>query len=326
MTAARNQRTGGQPAPEPAPEPALEPAPAQEAQPVRPLPLVSVVLPARNAAATLGRQLEALAGQDYTGPWEVIVVDDGSQDGTGEVAAAYRPRLPRLHVVRTRGPGGGGVNRARNTGCRHSAGDVLVFCDADDVVAPGWLAAMEEALRRSPAVGGALERVSLNDSVALAARPPKPTACLADTFGFLPYPLGANCGARREVWALLGGFDEQYLYGSDDVEFFWRAQLAGRELAFVPDAVVHYQLRSTVRQMVRQAFRYGRSHPMLFRTFAAHGMPRSSLPGLAREWGWLLCHGLHLVGRTDRRAAWLSRAALRSGRLVGSVRHRVLYL
>ncbi|MFI1736968.1 glycosyl transferase family 2 [Streptomyces sp. 2333.5] len=311
---ARNQQTGGQP------------APAREAQPARPLPLVSVVLPARNAAATLGRQLEALADQDYAGPWEVIVVDDGSQDGTGEAAAAYRHRLPRLVVVRARGTGGGGVNRARNTGCRHSQGDVLVFCDADDVVAPGWLTAMERALRRAPAAGGALERVSLNDPVALAARPPKPTAALADTFGFLPYPLGANCGARREVWAQLGGFDERYLYGSDDVEFFWRAQLAGRELAFVPDAVVHYQLRSTVRQMARQAFRYGRSHPMLFRTFAAHGMPRSSLPGLAREWGWLLCHGLHLVGRTDRRAAWLSRAALRSGRLVGSVRHRVLYL
>ncbi|MFG2533005.1 glycosyltransferase [Streptomyces sp. NPDC048516] len=324
MTAADQQQTGGQPAPGPGPAPGPAPGPVPAPQRPPSLPLVSVVIPARNAAATLGRQLDALTGQDYAGPWEVIVIDDGSHDHTGEVAMAYRHRLPRLHLVRVREAGG--VNHARNMGCRHSRGEVLVFCDADDVVAPGWLTAMERALRRAPAVGGALERISLNDRVALAARPPKPTASLADTFGFLPYPLGANCGARREVWELLGGFDERYLYGGDDVEFFWRAQLSGRELAFVPDAVVHYQLRSTVSQMVRQAFRYGSSHPMLFRAFAAQGMPRTSLWDPVREVGWLLGHGLHLVGRTDRRAAWLARAALRAGRLVGSVRHRARYL
>ncbi|NYI07595.1 glycosyltransferase family 2 protein [Allostreptomyces psammosilenae] len=285
---------------------------------------MSVVVPARDAAATLGRQLDALARQRYAGPWEVIVVDNGSRDATPAVVAARLPHMPGLRLVRAPGPPG--VNRARNTGCRHARGELFLFCDADDVVTPGWIDAMARALRHAPAVGGALERVSLNGPVALAARPPKPRAELSRTFDFLPYPLGANCGVRAELWARLGGFDESYTYGCDDVEFFWRAQLAGDALGFAPDAVVHYQLRPTLRGAVRQSYRYGRSHPVLYRAFRAAGMPASPPRTVRAEWWWLLSHAADPLRAAERRAAWLARAALRCGRLVGSLRCRVLYL
>jgi glycosyltransferase involved in cell wall biosynthesis len=127
-------------------------------------PLVSVIIPARDAETTIGRQLDALAAQDHPGGWEVTVVDDGSADETAAVAASRRPHLPRLRVVRTPDDGESGVNRARNLGAGHSAGDLLLFCDADDIVAPGWLSALAGALGGAAAVGGALERRTLNNA------------------------------------------------------------------------------------------------------------------------------------------------------------------
>lgn len=286
---------------------------------------VSVVVPARNAAGTLGRQLDALAGQDFPGRWEVVVVNDGSADDTAEVAESRRSDLPDLRVVTVR-DGSGGVNRARNTGCQHSRGELLLFCDADDIVTPGWMAALVRALGHAPAAGGALERRTLNGPAALAARPQAAVPALADSFGFLKYPWGANCAVRRELWQELGGFDASYTYGSDDVEFFWRAQLAGAELAFAPDAVVHYQLRDRPWQMARQYYRYGLSHPMLYRRFGAHGMPRSSASEACREWGLLALRACRPRRHGGKRTVWLVRTALRAGRLTGSLRHRVCYL
>ncbi|WP_406195082.1 glycosyltransferase [Kitasatospora sp. NBC_01560] len=286
--------------------------------------LVSVVMPARNAEPTLAAQLEALRRQTYPDQWELVVVENGSSDGTPALLRSWQRRMPQLRVVDV--AGACGVNGARNIGCRCARGEFVLCCDADDVVAPGWMAALVDALRTSPAVGGALERRLLNTRVALAARPPKEADALLDTFGFLPYPAGANCGFHKELWARLGGFDESYRYGGDDVEFFWRAQLAGYRLAFSPDAVVHYRLRGDAPAIARQLYRYGRSHPKLYRDFAGHGMPASRPGDAARAWCRMLAHLPDLAGRADGRAAWLAQLSLRAGRMAGSVGHRRWYL
>ncbi|MGV9266903.1 glycosyltransferase family 2 protein [Kitasatospora sp. NPDC003701] len=289
----------------------------------RPVGLVSVVIPARNAETTLPAQLEALCAQTYPDPWEVIVVENGSSDGTRALLRRWEGRMPRLRVTVTDAPG---VNHARNLGCRRAGGEFVLLCDADDVAAPGWVTGLVDALRTDPAVGGALERRLLNGTVALAARPPKKSAALLDTFGFLPYPAGANCGFHKELWHQLGGFDESYQGGGDDTEFFWRAQLAGYRLAFAPHAVMHYRHRGDTRTIARQSYGYGRSHPRLYRDFAAHGMPPARPGDAARAWWALLLHSPDLLGPTDRRAALLAQLALRTGRVVGSARHRRCYL
>lgn len=284
---------------------------------------VSVILPVRNAAATIGEQFAALAEQTYQGPWELVVADNGSTDATAQIARRWASRIPRLTVVdaaeRT------GASHARNVGCGAANGRLLLFCDADDVVNPGWIAAMVTGLRDHAAAGGRIERNLLNDPTAIAARPGRPDALL-DSFDFLPYPLTANCGIRREVWTRVGGFDEDYPYGSDDVVFFWRAQLAGFTVGYLPDAVVHYRLRSGLRNMAQQYYRYGKTHARLFKDFARLGMPRTNAADLGREWGWLLGHLSWLLRARECRGLWLTRVALRTGRLVGSARHRVFYL
>src|SRR3954447_15734888 len=103
---------------------------------------VSVVIPALNAAGTIGTQLEALAQQDADVEWEVIVVDNGSSDTTLEVCRSYESRLPALRTLTCARPG---TSAARNTGAAASSADLLLFCDADDEVAPGWVAAMVAA-------------------------------------------------------------------------------------------------------------------------------------------------------------------------------------
>ncbi|MER7702566.1 glycosyltransferase [Kitasatospora sp. NPDC097605] len=289
----------------------------------RPVGLVSVVIPARNAERTIATQLEALCGQTYPDPWEVIVVENGSSDGTRPLLRSWQRRMPRLRVAVADAPG---VNRARNLGCRRAGGEFVLLCDADDVAAPGWVAGLVDVLRTSPAAGGALERRLLNGPVALAARPPKKAPALLDSFGFLPYPAGANCGFHKELWSSLGGFDESYHGGGDDTEFFWRAQLAGYRLEFAPHAVVHYRHRGDTRAIVRQAYGYGRSHPKLYREFAGAGMPSSRLGEAAAAWWQLLRQAPDLLAAEDRRAALLAQLALRAGRMTGSARHRRCYL
>lgn len=283
---------------------------------------VSVVMPVLDGAATIGGQLEALSCQTYPDGWEIVVVDNGSVDGTDAIVAAWQERMPRLRLHRSSETRG--ANHARNVGCEVASGSLLAFCDHDDLVDPGWLAAIVRGLAVYPAVGGFIERELLNDEVAVATRPQR--AGLLDGFGFLPYPLAANCGVRREVWTFVGGFDPAFRHGSDDVEFFWRAQLAGYQMGFLPDAVVHYRLRPDVAGMARQYYSYGRSHARLFRRFRPDGMPRSGLRSGAAAWWGLAVSAPGLVRSRRDRAVWLTRSALHWGRIVGSLQQRVLYL
>ncbi|MBE1485342.1 glycosyltransferase involved in cell wall biosynthesis [Plantactinospora soyae] len=281
-----------------------------------------MIIPTRNGAATIAAQLQALGRQTYQGRWELIVVDNGSTDGTAALVDAFLGRLPELRLHPATGQAG--TSYARNEGCRVSRGELLLFCDQDDIVGPEWVAEMVRGLAEFPAVGGHVERHLLNDDVSLATRPEKPPGSLQGGFDFLPYALGANCGVRRAVYEELGGFDPHYRYGSDEVSFFWRAQLAGHRLGALPDAVVHYRLRRDLRGMARQYYSYGTSHPRLYRDFATAGLPRS-VRSAAREWRWLLHHLPDLFRSRKARAVWVTRCAMRCGRLVGSLRNRVLF-
>src|SRR6266545_10527 len=105
---------------------------------------LSVVVPCFNSAKTIAIQLEALANQTWSEPWEVIVADNGSTDSSVAIAESYKKRLPHLRIVDASDRRGAG--HARNVGAAAAAGDLLAFCDADDEVAPGWLSAMGQAL------------------------------------------------------------------------------------------------------------------------------------------------------------------------------------
>jgi hypothetical protein len=114
-------------------------------------PAVSVIIPARNAAATLDAALASLRAQTVP-DWEAIVVDDGSTDGTAAVAHAQASRDPRVHLLRAEA---GGASAARNAGLAAARGRHLLFLDADDWVAPTHLERLLGLLAATPAATAA---------------------------------------------------------------------------------------------------------------------------------------------------------------------------
>jgi GT2 family glycosyltransferase len=287
-------------------------------------PTVSVVIPARNAADTIGEQLDALAMQDFHEPWEVVVADNGSTDATAPVARGHAGRLPGLKVVDASHRVG--INAGRNGGIRAAAGELVLICDADDVVAPGWIAAHHAALRSYDISGGPLDEVSLNPPEVARLRTAFDQDQLVVAGRFLPYAFGGNLGVRRAVWERLGGFDEDWVRGGTEIEFCWRAQLAGFTIGFTPGAVVAYRYGRDIKEVERQVRKSARSQARLYRAFRTHGMPRTRTKPALVDWLWLGYHLPDLLRGDDLRVRWRRRLAWRWGLLRGSVEHRVLYL
>lgn len=286
--------------------------------------LVSVVIPVRNGERWLGAQLEALADQRYGGPWEVVVVDNGSTDCGMEVARAWAGRLPSLRIVDASARRG--INHARNRGAREARGDLLLFCDADDVVAEGWIDAMVRAAAGADLVGGRLAFGLLNGPLARAWRPPPGARPgLTTTHGFLPYPPGGNMAVWTAV-ARAVAWDERFRYASSDQEFGWRAQLAGHRLGFAPDALVEQRFRPGLAAMARQQFVHGASGARLVRLFRDRGLPPPDNRAAIERWRWLAAHAPDVWRSPEARGWWLRRAAFRLGRLAGSVGYRTLCL
>ena len=278
---------------------------------------VSVVMPVRNGEPFLASQLEALSATDFEGSWEVLLVDNGSTDRTCEIAHEFEGRLP-LRLVD--GSDHVGISHARNAGIAEARGRLVAFCDADDEVDRGWVAAMHRASLHAEVLGGRLDVERLNPP-ALAARHSAAATHLPMAFGVARYGVGANLGALREVLREVGGFDVRYTSCGDDVDLCWRAQLAGYHIAFVADAVVHYRLRDGMRRLARQQYAYGQAEAALFRSYRHLGLRRSSARSLAST-AWFLLSRVPFLAGQRRRALWVATLASEVGRVAGGVRER----
>src|ERR1700678_1621886 len=135
--------------------------------------MISVVVPVRDGLPWMEEQLRALVEQESPQPWEIVVVDNGSTDQSLAVARRWAESEPRIRVVDA--PGASGPGAARNVGVRAARGELLAFCDADDVVQTGWLSAFAEPLAGADVAGGVFDNWSLNGVAAPspgAAAPP----------------------------------------------------------------------------------------------------------------------------------------------------------
>ena len=283
-------------------------------------PAISVVLPARNVAATIDRQLDALAAQDFAGVWELLVVDNGSTDDTVARVERRRTEMPGLQVLHCAPRG---VSNARNFGVRRARADLIALCDGDDEVTPGWLRALVEALEVADLVGGPLSTERLNNAFVRTTRPVDLTAL--PTTGHLPWAAGASMAFRRVVFDAIGGFDQAWHYAGEDIDFWWRAQYAGFRPGFAPDAVVHYRLKDTVRAYTRQSYSYDRAQVDLATKHHALG---KCAPWPARQVAATLPRRAATLVRLDRgftragRWTYARNAAQFAAALVSVIRHR----
>jgi glycosyltransferase involved in cell wall biosynthesis len=204
-------------------------------------PLVSIVIPAFNAEAFLAECLDSILSQPGVRT-EIIVVDDGSTDGTKALVDNYQGRVGYIAAGRKAGP-----SAARNLGVSESRGELVAFLDADDVMSPGRLKGQVRALLSEPAVDCVAMDYRNFSTEGTAALSHFETCPLLQAYcatnpegGMIVMPSAvarsilveenfcATCGLmfRREFFYRLNGFDER-LSGGEDFDLLYRAALLG---------------------------------------------------------------------------------------------------
>ena len=283
---------------------------------------VSVVVAAHNAESTLGDQLEALAGQTWERSWEIVVVDNGSTDSTARLVHAWTTRNPRVRLVDA--SQGRGPAYARNAGARSARGASLLFCDADDVVGQGWVAALGNALADATFVAGPVELRRLNPAWLADSRGTTGTEAIAEFDHRFPFASSCNWGIERSRFLEMGGFDEALTVG-EDIDLSMRLHFSHVPLMFVRDATVHYRFRPTMGATFERAIAYGAARPVIAERWRSRGGEPISRWAGVRNWLWLIRHLGALRGRSGR-ARWLWVAGQRLGTLQGAWRVRRLYI
>jgi len=221
-------------------------------------PRLSVVVCAYQEQERLGRCLDSLAALDYP-DLEVIVCDDGSTDGTREIARSSPFRLLELEH--------GGLSAARNAGTDAATGELVAFLDADATCHPLWARYLVLSLQDDPTIvgsGGPNLPVTWAGSTAraVAASPGNPVEVLLGS-DRAEHVAGCNSVFRRDALLASGGYLPSLTSAGDDVDMCWRLLDAGGVLAFSPAAQVRHERRTTVRGYLRQQRGYGRAERMI---------------------------------------------------------------
>ncbi len=284
---------------------------------------VSVIIPCLNAAETIGVQLEALANQQWSQPWEVIIADNGSTDNTASIVEQYQTRIPNLRIVDASDRKG--ASHARNIGAKAAQGESLLFIDADDEVAPGWLAAMGEALAKNDFVTGHNNYNKLSDTwVVRCYQLENGTGIMENTY-YLPFAGSGNLGIKRAIHEKIGGFDEA-LYQSEDVDYCWRAYYVGTKLHYVPDAIAYIRLRGNLASIYRRSWAVGKGVILVYKKHRPLGMPQMVSWKTFLKTSFTLTIQILLLQIRDKEslAKWLMSLAWRGGQLWGCIKYQYL--
>jgi GT2 family glycosyltransferase len=223
----------------------------------RPWPRVSVVVCTHNGSRTIRDCLEGLLRLEYS-DFEVIVVDDGSTDGTGTLVRHYPVRL-----IRTANRG---LSHARNTGLAAATGEIVAYLDDDAAPDPHWLQYLAATFRRTchAGVGGPNVPPAGDGVIAdcVANAPGGPVHVLLSDCEAEHIP-GCNMAFRKRLLEKIGGFDPQFRVAGDDVDVCWRLQEIGCTLGFHPAAMVWHHRRNSVLAYWKQQCGYGRAEALL---------------------------------------------------------------
>jgi cellulose synthase/poly-beta-1,6-N-acetylglucosamine synthase-like glycosyltransferase len=220
-------------------------------------PRVSVVVCTHNGSRTIRECLEGLRRLDYP-DLEVIVVDDGSSDGTAEIVGEYDVRL-----ISTENEG---LSNARNIGLAAATGEIVAYLDDDAYPDPHWLHYLAAAFETSEHAGVGGPNIPpggdglIADCIANAPGGPIHVLLSDRVAEHIP---GCNMAFRKDRLKAIGGFDPQFRVAGDDVDVCWRLQECGWTLGFHPAAMVWHHRRNSVLTYWKQQRGYGRAEAML---------------------------------------------------------------
>lgn len=251
--------------------------------------LVSVIVPAFNAAATIGDCLRALRRQDYVRSYEVIVVDDGSEDNTGAIAEEMGAKV--VHIPRSR------PAAARNAGISAAVGAVICCTDADCLPVADWLTQI--TLPFSDPVVAACKGTYKTHQRSLVARfvqleyeDKYDFMAQAATIDFIDTYSAAY---RRSVLIENGGFDERFVY-LEDQELSFRLAAGGQTMVFQPSAVVYHQHADSLWAYMRKKATIGYWKAQVVRRFPERAVRDSHTPQVIKV--QLLLAAMALVSLT----------------------------
>ena len=278
---------------------------------------LSVIVPFYNAEETLALELDALVGQSWSQPWEIVLVDNRSTDRSREIAESYLSKLNNLRIVDAFERQG--QPHALNTGIRAARGESVALCDADDEVAPGWVAAMGEALDRHQFVACRIDTAKLNPPWLHGHDQEKGLQQIWYP-PWLPHAGGGTLGFRKALFDAVGEFDHSLPY-LHDTDFCFRAQQLGHELHFVPDAVLHMRRRDCLQSHYRQSRNYAEYNVILARKYWSPGESSGNFhKAFLRGW-YDLARGLPKLRSEAGRYGWMWNFGRQVGRLRGMLIH-----
>ena len=249
--------------------------------------LISFVIPAFNMDGFVARAIDSALAQSHT-PVEVIVVDDGSTDGTAAVLADYNER-PNVTIIRQ---ANAGLPAARNRGLASSRGDFVCFLDADDYLAPAFAAWLRAALGEDPKAGFAysdVQRVDrfgeLADGYSVAAARRTLNGDILESLLIGGYFTPNSVLVRRSVLDALGGFDLE-LGGHADYEMWLRIIVSGHRAAFVGERLAFYRMHAGSMSQDADHMRETRTLALDKTGPARAAPPRGRALRPSRRWPW----------------------------------------
>jgi cellulose synthase/poly-beta-1,6-N-acetylglucosamine synthase-like glycosyltransferase len=219
----------------------------------------SVIVPAYHAVDVIGQCVEALLNQTIDrAMYEIIVVDDGSEDETPDIAAAAGADV----VIRA---AHGGSAAARNVGIASAKGDILLFTDADCVPSPDWIARMVEPFKDPKVVG--TKGTYRTRQGALIARLTQLEFEIRYQrmrhFRYIDFIDTYAAAYRKEILTTAHGFNTEYV-AAEDVELSFRLARAGHRMVFVPEAWVWHLHPATLSSYLRRKMRFGYWRALLY--------------------------------------------------------------
>jgi len=294
------------------------------------MPTVSVIVPLYNAREVIRETLESIRSQTWT-DYEIVVVDDGSTDGSGETVQKFDGILRYIRQENA------GVAAARNRGIMESSGRYLALLDHDDLWHPTKLEKQVQLLEQRPEVGMVVTDVAHIDRdgrpmhIIGAGYNPKETFARLFVRGYVPTPSAAMI--RRSVLSAIGGFDESFRSAGLDDHELWTRIAAYCEIANLPEPLTYHRNRTIQPEAVAMEHRAVLIPKLLARFGADEGKRRYLLQeqalyladqgkllvklGQKQEGRARLYEGLKLSlrGARSTRAAW--RCLLRLVRSLG---------
>ncbi len=214
-------------------------------------PLVSIIMPIYNVSDYLKRSLDSIVEQDYEN-LDIILVDDGSTDGSGDICDAYRKKDSRILTLHKEN---GGQASARNVGLQYSRGELIAFIDSDDVVSPEYISRMLRVMQEKQCdiVQCGYARVLANDEQVLLGNFSLVTdgvriqRYLYDKrYNPEPYDVLWNKLYKRELWEGIR-FPDGRIH--EDYAIAYRVFYKAERIAVIPDILYYYTIRegSTMR-------------------------------------------------------------------------------